>query len=58
MVESKTQSGRVYLSTYQTMMGLIDEINADGTRKYGTGMFDLMIVDEAHRSVYQSLVRF
>ena len=34
-------------------MGLIDEINADGTRKYGTGMFDLMIVDEAHRSVYQ-----
>lgn len=35
------------------MMGLIDEMNADGTRKYGTGMFDLIIVDEAHRSVYQ-----
>jgi type I restriction enzyme R subunit len=53
LVESKTQNGRVYLSTYQTMMGLIDEMNADGTRKYGTGMFDLIIVDEAHRSVYQ-----
>ncbi|EXF58014.1 DEAD/DEAH box helicase family protein [Acinetobacter sp. 1294596] len=53
LVESKTQNGRVYLSTYQTMMGLIDEVNADGTRKYGTGMFDLIIVDEAHRSVYQ-----
>lgn len=53
LVESKTQNGRVYLSTYHTMMGLIDEMNADGTRKYGTGMFDLIIVDEAHRSVYQ-----
>lgn len=53
LVESKDQNGRVYLSTYQTMMGLIDEMNADGTRKYGTGMFDLIIVDEAHRSVYQ-----
>lgn len=53
LVETKNQNGRVYLSTYQTMMGLIDEKNADGTRKYGTGMFDLIIVDEAHRSVYQ-----
>ena len=53
LVDSKNQNGRVYLSTYQTMMGLIDEVNADGTRKYGTGMFDMIIVDEAHRSVYQ-----
>lgn len=53
LVDSKNQNGRVYLSTYHTMMGLIDEMNADGTRKYGTGMFDLIIVDEAHRSVYQ-----
>lgn len=53
LVSNKNQNGRVYLSTYQTMMGLIDEVNVDGTRKYGTGMFDLVIVDEAHRSVYQ-----
>lgn len=33
LVDSKNQNGRVYLSTYQTMMGLIDEVNADGTRK-------------------------
>ena len=53
LVESREQTGRVYLSTYQTMMGLIDEKNEDGTRKFGTGFFDLVIIDEAHRSVYQ-----
>lgn len=53
LVESREQNGRVYLSTYQTMIGLIDEMNSDGTRKYGVGMFDLIIIDEAHRSVYQ-----
>ncbi|MCG9524731.1 DEAD/DEAH box helicase family protein, partial [Acinetobacter pittii] len=53
LLEDKNQVGRVYFSTYQTMMGLIDERNVDGTRKFGTGMFDLIIVDEAHRSVYQ-----
>lgn len=44
--------GRVYVSTYPTMMGLIDELQ-DGRRRYGVGHFDLVIVDEAHRSVYQ-----
>lgn len=53
LVEEKNKNGRVYLSTYHTMMGLIDEMNEDGTRKYGQGMFDLIIIDEAHRSVYQ-----
>lgn len=53
LVENRSQNGRVYFSTYQTMMGLIDEINDDGTHKFGTGFFDLIIVDEAHRSVYQ-----
>ena len=53
LVTTKNQVGRVYLSTYQTMMGLIDQMNEDGTRKFGIGMFDLIIIDEAHRSVYQ-----
>lgn len=52
-LEDREQNGRVYFSTYQTMMGLINEKNADGTRKFGIGMFDLVIIDEAHRSVYQ-----
>ena len=53
LVTTKNQNGRVYLSTYQTMMNLINQRNDDGTLKFGVGMFDLIIVDEAHRSVYQ-----
>jgi type I restriction enzyme R subunit len=34
------------------MMGLIDE-SADGKRRFGVGHFDLVIIDEAHRSVFQ-----
>lgn len=44
--------GRVFVSTYPTMMGLIDEVEG-GRRRYGVGHFDLVIIDEAHRSVYQ-----
>jgi len=52
LVTEKNGQGRVYLSTYPTMMGLIDQMEGD-RRKYGTGHFDLIIIDEAHRSVYQ-----
>ena len=45
-------AGRVYVSTYPTMMGLIDEME-DGERRFGPGHFDLVVIDEAHRSVYQ-----
>jgi type I restriction enzyme R subunit len=53
LVTEKSESGRVYISTYPTMMRLIDEKRDDGTRRFGTGHFDLVIVDEAHRSIYQ-----
>lgn len=52
LVEEKNGDGRVFVSTYPTMMGLIDE-SKDGQRKFGAGHFDLVIIDEAHRSVYQ-----
>jgi type I restriction enzyme R subunit len=52
LVTERDQEGRVYISTYPTMMGLIDEMN-DGIRRFGPGHFDLIIVDEAHRSIYQ-----
>ncbi|MFD1702925.1 DEAD/DEAH box helicase family protein [Methylopila henanensis] len=48
----KTVEGRVFLSTYPTMMNLIDG-KADGKRAFGPGHFDLVVIDEAHRSVYQ-----
>ena len=52
LVTEKETEGRVFVSTYPTMMGLIDETN-DGQRRFGVGHFDLIIIDEAHRSVYQ-----
>ncbi|MEZ8646646.1 DEAD/DEAH box helicase family protein [Vibrio cyclitrophicus] len=41
---------RLYFSTYPTMKNLLDR-GAD-ERPFGVGHFDLIIVDEAHRSVY------
>ena len=52
LVTEKEAEGRVFVSTYPTMMGLIDDVNA-GHRRFGVGHFDLVIVDEAHRSIYQ-----
>ncbi len=52
LVTEKDEEGRVFVSTYPTMMGLIDEAKG-GERRFGIGHFDLVIIDEAHRSVYQ-----
>jgi type I restriction enzyme R subunit len=52
LVTDKEAEGRVFVSTYPTMMGLIDE-TSDGQRRFGAGHFDLVIIDEAHRSVFQ-----
>ncbi len=52
LVTEKDTDGRVYVSTYPTMMRLIDE-SSNGQRKFGVGHFDLVVIDEAHRSVYQ-----
>ncbi len=52
LVTEKDTEGRVYACTYPTMMGLIDETK-DGAARFGVGHFDLVIIDEAHRSIYQ-----
>ena len=52
LVTEKDKVGRVYASTYPTMMGLIDETEGNEVR-FSVGHFDLVIIDEAHRSVYQ-----
>ncbi len=52
LVTDKDAEGRVFVSTYPTLMGLIDETR-DGQRRFGVGHFDLVIIDEAHRSVFQ-----
>ena len=53
LVTERGEDGRVYVSTYPTMMGLIDETGAGEERRFGPGYFDLVVIDEAHRSVYQ-----
>jgi type I restriction enzyme R subunit len=52
LVTEKEAQGRVYVSTYPTMMRMIDEAT-DGVRRFGPGHFDLIVIDEAHRSVYR-----
>ena len=52
LVTERNAEGRVFVSTYPTMMGLIDE-TSDGQRRFGVGHFDLVVIDEAHRSVFQ-----
>jgi type I restriction enzyme R subunit len=52
LVTERDEDGRVYICTYQTMMGLIDEMK-DGQKRFGPGYFDLVVIDEAHRSVYK-----
>ena len=52
LVTEKDKTGRVYVCTYPTMMGLINETTGTQAR-FGVGHFDLVIIDEAHRSVYQ-----
>ncbi|MFD2024083.1 DEAD/DEAH box helicase family protein [Promicromonospora aerolata] len=49
LLEEKDSEGRVYVSTYPTMMNLL----AMQPGKYGPGYFDVVVIDEAHRSVYQ-----
>jgi len=52
LVHEKGTDGRVYVSTYPTMMNLIDEVDANGRRRFGPNHFDLVVIDEAHRSVF------
>ncbi|MEO6946265.1 MAG: DEAD/DEAH box helicase family protein, partial [Nitrobacter sp.] len=52
LVTERTSDGRVFLSTYPTMMNLIDG-KQDSKVKFGPGHFDVIVIDEAHRSVYQ-----
>lgn len=50
--EKEDNGTRLVFSTYPTIMNRIDGVK-DGERFYGVGHFDLIIIDEAHRSVYQ-----
>ena len=50
--DDNVTNSRFVVSTYQTMMNLIDAKKSD-RKLYSVGYFDLIIVDEAHRSIYK-----
>lgn len=50
--EKENDTTRLVFSTYPSMMNRIDSIRNAEERFYGVGHFDLIIVDEAHRSIY------
>ena len=48
------EDSRIVFSTYQTMINAIDSTkNKSGNKLFSPGHFDLIIVDEAHRSIYK-----
>ena len=51
--EKEDNKTRLVFSTYPTIMNKIDNLKDDSKRFYGVGHFDVIIIDEAHRSVYQ-----
>lgn len=55
LLDSKDNpESRMVFSTYQTMMNAIDDIKNERDQKLFTrGHFDLIIIDESHRSIYK-----
>ncbi|MDD7035949.1 MAG: DEAD/DEAH box helicase family protein [Firmicutes bacterium] len=50
--EKDNYSAHCVFSTYQTMMNCIDTVKDDEGKLFTCGHFDLLICDEAHRSIY------
>lgn len=50
--DKETDTTRLVFSTYPSMMNKIDNARTGDERFYGVGHFDLIIIDEAHRSIY------
>lgn len=50
--EKDNYSAHCVFSTYQTMIHCIDDVRDEEGRLFTCGHFDLLICDEAHRSIY------
>ena len=50
--EKDNYNANLVLSTYQTIMNCIDEIRDEEGKLFSCGHFDLVICDEAHRTIY------
>ncbi len=50
--EKDNYNAHCVFSTYQTMMNCIDSVKVEEQKLFTCGHFDLVICDEAHRSIY------
>lgn len=50
--EKENYNAHCVFSTYQTMMNCIDDIKDEDGKLFTSGHFDLVVCDEAHRSIY------
>ena len=50
--EKENYTAHCVFSTYQTMMNCIDAVRDDDGKLFTVGHFDIVICDEAHRSIY------
>ncbi|MBA2653099.1 MAG: DEAD/DEAH box helicase family protein [Tatlockia sp.] len=53
LLSKKQEEARVLFSTYPTMLNCIDGTKKKKNQTFSVNHFDLIIIDEAHRSVYQ-----
>ena len=54
LINKEDKTARIVFSTYPTMLNAIDSAkNEDGQRLFTPAHFDLIIVDEAHRSIFK-----
>lgn len=52
--KAENKGARIVFSTYPTILNAIDtEKNKDGNRTFTPAHFDLIIIDEAHRSIFK-----
>lgn len=50
--EKEDDTSRIIVSTYPTMMNLIAQTKKE-SKRFSVGHFDLLIIDESHRSIYK-----
>ena len=52
--DGNPEESRIIFSTYQTMINCVDKMKSkNGVTLFTPGHFDLIIIDEAHRSIYK-----
>ena len=53
LLNKEDRNAKFVFSTYPTILNAIDTMkNSDGSRFFSPGHFDLIVIDEAHRSIF------